>query len=106
MTSPKSSCLLYLPLGSKLVVNNIKSEWAEVSICFHEIQVGVPNSHIVNLGHKIKDWVRIGTTGTHINGVEEIPRYRLLRLLQLSYQAYGEDIPRNTSQQIEIKKSC
>ena len=58
--NPKSNCLLYLPLGSKLPIDNIESEWIEVSSHGHEIQVGyLPRSHIVCLDHIVKDWVNI-----------------------------------------------
>ena len=68
----------------------------------------MPSSHIVNLGHKIKDWVRIAELllGTPYKwGGRDTLGIDCSALLQLSYQAYGEDIPRNTSQQIEIKKN-
>ena len=46
--NPKSNYLLYLPLGSQLVINKIQSEWAEISLCNNKTQVGyVPSKHIV-----------------------------------------------------------
>ena len=54
----KSNSLFYLPLGAKLLINNIQFEWAEVSLYDDEIQVGyVPTCHIVCLSHRAKDWV-------------------------------------------------
>lgn len=105
----KSKCLFYLPLGAKLLVNDIQSEWAEVSLYSERKQVGyIPSSHLVNIDHRVKDWVTIaellvGTPyrwgGRNTIGVD------CSALLQLSYQAYGEDIPRNTSDQIKLKKN-
>ena len=105
----KSDALLYLPMGSKLAIEKIKSGWAET--CFlleNKIQVGyVPSKHIVYCKHKVKDWVAIAQQ------LEGVP-YRwggrdtigidCSALLQLSYQTYGQMIPRNSSQQVKFKK--
>ena len=105
----KSNCLLYLPLGAKLLIDNIESEWAQVSLYCHEIQVGyVPSSHIVCLDHKVRDWVNIAEllVGTPYKwGGRDTVGIDCSALLQLSYQTYGEYIPRNTSQQIKLKKN-
>ena len=104
----KSNCLLYLPLGAKLVIDNIQSEWAEVSLYNNETHVGyVPSSHIVSLDHRFVDWVTIAELllGTPYKwGGRDTLGIDCSALLQLSYQTYGEDIPRNTSQQIKLKK--
>jgi len=108
--NPKSNYLLYLPLGAQLVVNNIQSEWAEVSLYNNKIQCGyVPSKHIVNLNHKVKDWVAIAelSLGTPYKwGGRDTIGIDCSALLQLSYQTYGEIIPRNTSQQVQLKKKC
>ena len=106
---PKSNSLIYLPMGAKIIVENIESEWAEI-ISYHnnKMQTGyVPIKHIVKLDHKVKDWVAVAEL------LEETP-YKwggrdtlgldCSALLQLSYQTYGENIPRNTSQQVKLKK--
>ncbi len=104
----KSNCLLHLPLGAQLVINNIQSEWAEISLCNNKTQVGyVPSTHIVNLDHRVKDWVSIAemSVGTPYKwGGRDTIGIDCSALLQLSYQTYGEDIPRNTSQQVKLKK--
>ena len=104
----KSNYLLYLPLGAQLVVDNIQSEWAEISLYNNKIQFGyVPKKHIVNLDHKVKDWVAISelSLGTPYKwGGRDTIGIDCSALLQLSYQTYGEDIPRNTSQQVKLKK--
>ncbi|MDC0969255.1 C40 family peptidase [Alphaproteobacteria bacterium] len=106
--SAKSKCLLYLPLGSRLHINNFQSEWAVISLYNNKTQLGyVPSRHIAPLDHKIRDWVKIAEylVGTPYKwGGRDTLGIDCSALLQLSYQAYGEDIPRNTSQQIKLKK--
>tara|TARA_B100000900_G_scaffold369010_1_gene346581 strand:+ start:246 stop:998 length:753 start_codon:yes stop_codon:yes gene_type:complete len=106
--NPKSNNLLYLPIGSQLAVNKIESEWAEVSLCNNSTQVGyVPSRHIVSLDHRFKDWVAIAELfeGTPYKwGGRDTLGVDCSALLQLSYQTYGEVIPRNTSQQVKLKK--
>ena len=105
---PKSNCLFYLPLGAKLLVDNINSEWAEIIINNDGIKLGyVPTKHIVCLSHKVKDWVTTAEllTGTPYRwGGRDTIGIDCSALLQLSYQTYGEDIPRNTSEQIKLRK--
>ena len=104
----KSNYLLYLPLGAQLVINNIQSEWAEIRLYNSITQVGyVPSFHIVNIDHRIKDWVSIAELSVGVPykwGGRNTIGIDCSALLQLSYQTYGEDIPRNTSQQVKLKK--
>ena len=104
----KSKYLLYLPLGAQLVIENIKSEWAEINLCNNETRVGyVPSRHIVSLNHRVKDWVAIAelSLGTPYRwGGRDTIGIDCSALLQLSYQTYGENIPRNTSEQVKLKK--
>ena len=106
--NPKSNYLLYLPLGAQLVVDNIQSEWAEISLHINKTQIGyVPSKHIVSLDHRVKDWVAIAelSLGTPYKwGGRDSIGIDCSALLQLSYQTYGENIPRNTSQQVKLKK--
>lgn len=106
--NPKSNYLLYLPLGSQLVIDNIQSEWAKISLYNNKTQVGyVPSNHIVSLDHKVKDWVAIAelSLGTPYKwGGRDTIGIDCSALLQLTYQTYGENIPRNTSQQVKLKK--
>ena len=106
--NPKSNCLIYLPMGSRLVVEDIKSDWAEVSILDKELKIGyVPTKHIVCLDHIVKDWV---TSAQKLEGVpykwggRDSVGIDCSALLQLSYQTYGKAIPRNTSEQIKLRK--
>lgn len=106
--NPKSNPMFHLPLGAQLVVKNIQSEWAQVSLHKNKKQTGyVPSRHIVSLDYKIKDWVAIAELSLGIPyrwGGRDTIGIDCSALLQLSYQTYGENIPRNTSQQIKLKK--
>ena len=105
----KSNSLFYLPMGAKILVEKIKSNWAEISLYYdNKIQTGyVPTKHIVKLQHKVKDWVEIAQLleGTPYKwGGRDTIGLDCSALLQLSYQTYGETIPRNSSQQVKLKK--
>lgn len=105
----KSSYLNYLSIGSLLNIKNIDSNWAEVCLSSQDNfkSAYVPTKHIVDIKHKVKDWVSvaeqfIGTPykwgGRNSIGID------CSALLQLSYQAFGENIPRNTKDQIKVTK--
>lgn len=105
----KSNTLLYLPMGAKLAIEDIKSGWAETSFSNdNKIQVGyVPLIHIVKIDHKVLDWVDIAQQldGTPYKwGGRDTVGIDCSALLQLSYQAYGQIIPRNTLQQVRLNK--
>ena len=106
--NPKSNYLFYLPLGAQLVIDNIQSKWAEITLYNNKTQVGyIPSRHIVSLDHRVKDWVAIAelSLGTPYKwGGRDTIGIDCSALLQLSYQTYGENIPRNTSQQVKLKK--
>lgn len=106
--NPKSICLFYLPMGAQLAIEDIKSGWAEVNLHNNKIKTGyIPSKHIVELNHRVKDWVSIAELfdetpykwgGRNSIGID------CSALLQLSYQTYGENIPRNTSEQVKLNK--
>ena len=105
----KSNSLFYLPMGAKILVENIKSDWAEISLNYNnKLQTGyVPIKHIVKLNHKVQDWVEVAQLleGTPYKwGGRDTIGLDCSALLQLSYQTYGETISRNTSQQLQLKK--
>jgi hypothetical protein len=105
----KSYPFFYLPMGARILVKNIKPDWAEISFYNnHETHTGyVPTKHIVKLCHKVKDWVEVAQLleGTPYKwGGRDTIGLDCSALLQLSYQTYGESIPRNTSQQVQLKK--
>lgn len=107
--NPKSQCLFYLPLGAKLPVENKQSEWSKVSLYNNYKPFGyVPSRHLVSINHKVNDWVAIAEqlVGTPYKwGGRDTVGLDCSALLQLSYQTYGENIPRNTSEQVKIKKN-
>jgi cell wall-associated NlpC family hydrolase len=105
----KSNTLIYLPMGSKLAVKNIEGQWAEISFFIkNKIEVGyVPSKHVVDINHKTSDWVNIAEQleGTPYRwGGRDTIGIDCSALLQLSYQTYGEIIPRNSSQQMMLRK--
>ena len=107
--SAKSGTLIYLPMGSRLAIKKIESDWAETYLILEgKIQVGfVPSKHIVSCKHKVKDWVAMAQQleGTPYRwGGRDTIGIDCSALLQLSYQTYGQLIPRNSSQQIKLKK--
>ena len=105
----KSNILTYLPLGSRLVIYKIESGWAKTSIIINnKAQEGyVPSKDIVDNKHQQKDWVSIAETLNETPykwGGRDTIGIDCSALLQLSYQTYGQNIPRNSSQQIKLKK--
>lgn len=107
--SPKSNSIHYLPMGSKLSVKSIVNNWAEVYLSNkHNLKTAyVPQKHIVNINDKIEDWVSIAEQLVGIPyrwGGRDTLGIDCSALLQLSYEAYGEKIPRNTIEQVKINK--
>lgn len=106
--NPRSDCFFYLPLGAKISINKIQSEWAEINLYKHHRKLGyIPTSHICCLNSKVKDWVKIAEqlVGTPYKwGGRDTMGIDCSALLQLSYQTFAGNIPRNTSQQIKLIK--
>lgn len=105
----KSDILLYLPMGSNLTIEEIQCGWAKTSFFVEDkIKIGyVPSTHIVDCNHKVKDWVVMAEQllGTPYRwGGRDTIGIDCSALLQLSYQTYGQNIPRNSSQQVKLKK--
>jgi hypothetical protein len=107
--TPKSNCLLYLPMGSKVLVENTQPDWCEIKFYIGNKKKNgfVPSKHLVSNDHKTKDWVAIAQLleGTPYRwGGRDTIGIDCSALLQLSYQTYGEIIPRNTSRQVHLNK--
>jgi Cell wall-associated hydrolases (invasion-associated proteins) len=105
----KANFIHYLPFGSKLHVKNIDNHWAEINLSNkHSHQTGyVPSKDIIKINEKVKDWVSIAEqfVGTPYRwGGRDSIGLDCSALVQLSYEFYGEVIPRNTKDQVEIKK--
>ena len=103
----KSNCLNYLPLGAKININDINGKWAKTEIYSKSSKrfAYIPIGHLVKLGDKIDDWVSIAENlldtpykwgGRDTLGID------CSALIQLSYEAYGQIIPRNTNEQVKI----
>lgn len=105
----KSNCINYLPLGAQLSVKIIEDNWAKISLSINDNdQIAfIPSNHIVTIDNKVKDWVLIAERllGTPYKwGGRDSIGLDCSALLQLSYQTYGQNIPRNTIDQSTLKK--
>lgn len=104
--SVKSSYIDYLPLGSQLTVTSIEGDWAQINLSNNN-KAYVPRKHIITISNKINNWVEIAEqlVGTPYKwGGRDSIGLDCSALLQLSYQAYGKNIPRNTIDQIKLNK--
>ncbi len=105
----KSKCIIYLPLGSQLSVNSIQGKWASVKLSKNFIHKSayIPTKHIIDINNNINDWVLVAERllGTPYKwGGRDTVGLDCSALLQLSYQTYGHNIPRNTIDQINLNK--
>ncbi len=101
----KSNCIQYLPLGSKLHLKNITPDWAEMAL-FNKI-VYVPSKHLIDINQKVDDWVSIAELliGTPYRwGGRDSMGIDCSALLQLAYETYGQNIPRNSQDQLTLNK--
>ena len=105
----KSGCINYLPLGSQIYVNDIDDFWAKVYLGNNTNQkfAYIPRKHLIKNENKIDDWVitaekLIGTP--YVWGGRDSMGLDCSALLQLSYQTYGEKIPRNSHDQSLLNK--
>ena len=105
----KSGYINYLPLGSQIHVSDYDDFWAKVFIgnITKEKFAYVPRKHIIKNEDKIDDWVNtteklIGTP--YVWGGRNSIGLDCSALLQLSYQTYGENIPRNSIDQLLLNK--
>ena len=96
-------------MGSQIYVTDFDDFWAKVYLNNNtEHKFGyVPRKHIVKIEEKIDDWVStaeklIGTP--YIWGGRNSMGLDCSALLQLSYQTYGENIPRNSIDQSLLSK--
>ena len=100
----------YLPLGSQLPIKKTEDEWFEVDLPKNKIfqnTAFIPKKHLVPIDHIKNDWVStaeklIGTP--YVWGGRDSIGIDCSALLQLSFQTFGENIPRNTNLQIKLDK--
>lgn len=106
----KSNHINHLSIGSLLNIKKIDKDWAEICLSNQDDfkSAYVPTKHIVDINHKVKDWVSVAEQfiGTPYRwGGRNSISIDCSALLQLSYQTFGENIPRNTKDQIKIPKN-
>ena len=105
----RSICINYLPMCSKLYIKNIIDKWAETVIVYENIveSAYVPIEHIMKINRKVKDWVitaeKLLETPYKWGGRDTIG-IDCSALIQLSYETFGQKIPRNTVDQVKIDK--
>ena len=90
-------------------IKSIEEDWAEVLLSNkHDCEISyLPTKHIVEINNKIIDWVKVAELllGTPYKwGGRDSIGLDCSALLQLSYQTYGQNIPRNTIDQIKLQK--
>lgn len=105
----KSVCINYLPLGAQVHVKDINKKWAKIVLFdkFHLEFAYIPSNHIIEINNRVNNWVGIAEKliGTpYIWGGRNSIGLDCSALLQLSYQTYGENIPRNSVDQCLLKK--
>ena len=98
-----------MPLGSQIYVSDFDYFWAKVYLGNNAKQefAYIPRKHIIKNEDKIDDWVStaeklIGTP--YVWGGRNSIGLDCSALLQLSYQTYGENIPRNSIDQSLLNK--
>ena len=105
----KSNIIHDVPMGSQLSVKSLQHNWAEVYLSqYHDHKTAfIPRTHIVEINHRLEDWVSSAEKlietpykwgGRNTIGID------CSALLQLSYQTFGENIPRNTNEQSKLPK--
>ena len=105
----KSGCINHLPLGAQVSVKDIDKKWTKVYLFKNSNyqHAFIPTNHLIKIGKKINDWVSIAEKmiGTpYVWGGRNSIGLDCSALLQLSYQTYGENIPRNSIDQLSLKK--
>lgn len=105
----KSFYFYYLPLGAQIFVEDYEDNWAKVYLYNKNRKktAYIPRNHLVKLDHKLLDWVSVAEKliGTpYLWGGRDTIGLDCSALLQLSYQTYGENIPRNSNKQRLLKK--
>ena len=115
----KSELINYLPLGAQVIVEDFDKDWCKIILSENsDYKIAfIPSSHLMSIDKKIDDWVLIGSIvpngpfiaerliGTpYVWGGRDSIGLDCSALLQLSYQTYGENIPRNSIDQSLLEK--
>ena len=105
----KSKLIQYVPLGSQLSVKSINDKWAVVFLSENNNDVAyIRSDDIISIDQVISDWVSIAelcVSTPYKWGGRDTIGMDCSALLQLSYQTYGQIIPRNTAEQVKLKKT-
>ena len=96
-------------MGAKVSIKKNIGNWTEIYLSkFDENFTGfVLTKDIVKINNKVSDWVAIAEQliGTPYKwGGRDTIGLDCSALIQLSYQTYGENIPRNTVDQVKVMK--
>ena len=94
---------------SRVVVKNIYNNWSQIYLSEnHKHDFGyVPIKHLLKISKKIEDWVCVAEQLIGVPykwGGRDTMGIDCSALLQLSYCNYNDDIPRNTTDQIQINR--
>ena len=104
----KSTCINYVPLSAQLHIKDIINDWGIVSLSEDTNDIAyIPMNDIKKLGIIIEDWVTIAEAcifAPYKWGGRDTIGIDCSALLQLSYQNYGANIPRNSKDQSQLKK--
>jgi len=99
----KSIPISYLPLGSQTHIISESTDWFEIFLNQNKISSGfVPKNHLNHISEEILDWVSIAETLINTPykwGGRDSLGIDCSALVQLSLQAGGMKIARNSSQQ-------
>ena len=99
----KSKSFFYLPLGSQVKIISKNKQWAKITLNSTSNTYGfIPLKHLTPISSQVLDWVKIAEslmkTPYKWGGRDSIS-IDCSSLVQLSLQAGGISIPRNSSQQ-------
>lgn len=103
----KSTLLCNLYLNSKVSVKNEAYEWFEIFL--NNDKTGfIPKSHLISKSQKLKDWIETSIAfknSPYLWGGKSILGIDCSALVQISLEASGLIIPRNTHEQLLFKSN-
>ena len=103
----KSKYIHHLPIGAKVNAKKINPVWTEIYLSNkHQLKTAfLPSKHVVSINNKVSDWIEIAQQFLHTPykwGGRDSLGIDCSALLQLSQEAYGRSIPRNTVDQLKV----
>ena len=105
----KSNYMHYIPMGAKVNAKKIETEWTEIYLSNnHQFETAfLPSKDIVTIDNKVSDWIGIAQQFLYTPykwGGRDSIGIDCSALLQLSQEAYGRNIPRNSIDQVESNR--